>query len=92
MEYFTEKEIKDVEEALSDISKVGIQVGSHGDYLSQRRTFFDKAHLWQVVKRIIAVLYIQKLINGELSLIDTEGNEYIVELKPIMEVKDETSR
>ena len=74
---FTQDEINSVKDALEDVSDVGIRIKSRqaGD---QEKAFFDKAKLWRVIKQVIMALYIQKLVSGDLLLIDTDGNEYKV--------------
>jgi hypothetical protein len=74
--YFTNEEVGLVQFAMSDMSKVGINIASHGDIDEQRRAFFDKAKLWTAICKIISVLYIKGLASGLLKLHDTDGNEY----------------
>ncbi len=74
--YFTNEEVEMVKFAMSDMSKVGIHIASHGDEDVQRRAFFDKAKLWTAIRHIISVLYMKGLISELLKLHDTDGNEY----------------
>jgi len=77
-EFFTKKEMTNVEKALDELATVGIQVEEYSDTDRQRRVFFDKARLWHVIKNIVQVLYLEKLIQGEHFFVDEDGNKYVL--------------
>jgi hypothetical protein len=76
--YFTKEEVKEVRDALSNVSGAGINVDSYPTLDEQKQTFFDKAKLWRVIERIISSLYIERLAKGKMFLHDKDGIEYIV--------------
>jgi len=77
-EYFTKEELSAVKEALKGIAKVGIHVKSSTDEDNQRKVFFDKARLWNVIKKIITTLYMDGLIEGQKFLVDNRGEKWTV--------------
>lgn len=93
-DYFTKQEIQEVRVALRNISGVGINIESYDSLIrsispdEQQKTFFDKAKLWQVIKEIISVLYIERLAGKEMFLHDREDNEYWVIPKTKPKKKD----
>jgi len=78
MGYFTREDIKEIEKALSGVSKVGINISSYDSPDPQERAFFNKAKLWRVIERIISGLYIERLAEKKMFLRDKEGDEYVV--------------
>ncbi len=81
MGYFTEQEIREIRTAMKDVSNVGIDIKTYDaciPSIEQQKEFFDKAKLWQVIKRIISVLYIKRLSKGEMFLQNGDGNKYRV--------------
>ena len=95
-DYFTKAEVAAVKEALKSISGADINVRSKNVNNEQMRTFFDKAKLWRVIKEIISAVYIKRLVDKEMFLCDTGGDEYWVikkrkprEPKELVDLEDE---
>jgi hypothetical protein len=86
--FFSNFQLRAIEHAMVRLEGVGINITSfrqlertrsNGDRVKtdeQYRSFVGLAKLWHVVKKIIALAFIDKLVEGKLVLEDNDGNTY----------------